>query len=921
MGNLAKDHLPNVSDSSLDTVDSPYNQKLTPTLVCSPLPMVPMSSSPLRLKSENLIPSRSTANVKDTFPYATVRSTSKQSSQKSSFGDGRPSPARSRTTSALMRGAGLLDNVDLNASSGEPKVAVKRDKIPSRLSFETSRKETLSIGSASTRREAGKGDKSTPMTNRSSGKHPIKRLIGTLRSQGSRRKKHSTISREQESLDVPEEKKTEYPNVAEWGKYKTSSTAASSFTTARGSNATSRSRKNRLSGKFSRSNMNSRFSQASNRASTDSRLDWIHGIDEPALRRADQRRRTLEELVCSEESYIADLKILLNVNIFGHRTDQFSLTHCEQAYFTLLASSSNVSQRILAQIHQNVSDILFLHEDILYQMKQVMSGSEIASSNGAKSRETNVRRSSFERPGVAPTAPNLVQTTRMSQETSRKAELNRIRPSVEPREVAGIARIFGRMMGRFFIYEEYGAKYELMLRDMTVTSKSITNWNAFERSIEALANSLASSNTNDDNGRKGLTFEDLLIKPIQRICKYPLLFEDLHRNTLEKDDSEARAEVDRSLTRLREITRSINKATNDRQTQARIQRTWHLQDILILPDVSTAPLSLRVLGFATLCGVLYVVYQSDGSTEGEYMLTVLFKSYLLFARMNADSNHYDVVALISLHDVQVERPDNGRARATQGQSEEAFTLPPIYSILVLKVDSHGHVFGLPGSLTRRLSIQRAATIHSRLNSCQVIIENTTTLQEDSATWVPMSIRRSKSLIAVKSIPILSPKRIDRLRMEASLAQVWTRDLLPYPGMSINRSEHTMRASASSVMRKFSKASITSSFSKRSVSATCLIEDRPGTLNTDLRQIEEAENEQDQRFYSNNCTGFTAARFVREGISKATNPENSQSTHHITTRPFRVETTDEGSTRRVKMINRGTGLLKTLSMEGLRSRRG
>lgn len=438
MGNLAKDHLPNVSDSSLDTVDSPYNQKLTATSVHSPLPM---SSSPLPLKSENLIP---TANVKDTFSFAKVRSTSKQSSQKSSFGDGRPSPARSRTASALMRGSGLLDNVDLNATSSEPKVAVKTDKNTSRLSFEISRKETLSIGSASTRREEGKGNKSTPMTDRSSGKHPIKRLIGTLRSQGSKRKKHSTISREQESLDVPEDKKTEYPNVAEWGKYKTSSMAALGFSTARGSNATSRTRKNRLSGKLPRSNINSRFSQASNRTSIDSRLDWVHEIDESALRRADQRRRTLEELVCSEESYIADLKILLNVNIFDHGTDQFSLTQCEQAYFTLLASSSNVSQRILAQIHQNVSDILLLHEDILCQMKQVMRGSKIAPGNGTKSGEMSIRRSSFERPEVVPTALNLVQATRMSQEPPRKAEFKRIRPSVDSREVAGIARIFGR---------------------------------------------------------------------------------------------------------------------------------------------------------------------------------------------------------------------------------------------------------------------------------------------------------------------------------------------------------------------------------------------------------------------------------------------------------------------------------------------
>lgn len=262
------------------------------------------------------------------------------------------------------------------------------------------------------------------------------------------------------------------------------------------------------------------------------------------------------------------------------------------------------------------------------------------------------------------------------------------------------------------------------------------------------------------------------------------------------------------------------------------------------------------------------------------------------------------------------------ARATQGQSEEAFILPPTYSILVLKVHSHGHVFGLPGSLTRRLSIQRAATIHSRLNSCQVIIENTTTLKEDddSATCVPTSIRRSKSLIAIKGTSVLSPKRIDRLRMEASLAQVWTRDLLPYPGMSINRSEHTMKASASSVIRKFSKASITGSFSKRPVSATSFIEDRPGTLNTDLRQIDETEIEQDQRFNSKNCTDSTAVSYGREGTLKATNSENSQSTHQISAQPVRIETTDEGSPRRVKVINKGSGLLKTLSMEGLRSRR-
>ena len=77
-------------------------------------------------------------------------------------------------------------------------------------------------------------------------------------------------------------------------------------------------------------------------------------------------------------------------------------------------------------------------------------------------------------------------------------------------------------MLRFFVYEEYGAKYEMMLRDLTSTSRSIPNWHAYERGIEALANSLASTNTQGETSRKGLTFEDLLIKVLQNTQLYPL---------------------------------------------------------------------------------------------------------------------------------------------------------------------------------------------------------------------------------------------------------------------------------------------------------------------------------------------------------------------------------------------------------------
>lgn len=51
-----------------------------------------------------------------------------------------------------------------------------------------------------------------------------------------------------------------------------------------------------------------------------------------------------------------------------------------------------------------------------------------------------------------------------------------------------------------------------MLYDMTSTSKMIPNWHAYERGIEALANTLAPTSGRDGPSKKGLTFGDLLIK-------------------------------------------------------------------------------------------------------------------------------------------------------------------------------------------------------------------------------------------------------------------------------------------------------------------------------------------------------------------------------------------------------------------------
>ena len=67
-------------------------------------------------------------------------------------------------------------------------------------------------------------------------------------------------------------------------------------------------------------------------------------------------------------------------------------------------------------------------------------------------------------------------------------------------------------MKRFFTYEEYGAKYELMVQDVASTYKTVPSWHAYEKGIESLASFITSINNREAYSKKGLTFSDLLIK-------------------------------------------------------------------------------------------------------------------------------------------------------------------------------------------------------------------------------------------------------------------------------------------------------------------------------------------------------------------------------------------------------------------------
>lgn len=275
------------------------------------------------------------------------------------------------------------------------------------------------------------------------------------------------------------------------------------------------------------------------------------------------------------------------------------------------------------------------------------------------------------------------------------------------------------------------------------------------------------------------------------------------------------------------------------------------------------------------------------------------------------------------------------------QKDDNLPLVPIYTTLIIDAKPLCPVFGMFGSVSRRLSIQRAATVHSRTNVAQVIIRNTTAAKEtnDDSDSMLGSIGRSKSVLTANRVPVLAPKRSERSRMESSLADVWSRERLPFPGMS--RGDHPLRASATSMIRRFSRASISSTFTKRSVSTISIAESRSGASVPDLQKIGEGDDDHDPRLdtcqslrsspgmsYADEQRLEGSGKLIRTGtvkgarLSDATNQVKNRNVARTSAQTVRVESTEKGSPRIVR--NRRSipgGLLKAFSGDAMKAWRG
>ena len=465
---VASDQRSKTSENSVGTIQRHSNFRLSPGSAHS-LGSTP--SARLRAGNENLVARRNALRSSLNFsPYQTNSSpmtrTSKQDLHRSSWGNDIPLLTQKQMVSSLLAEAGPMEDIDLNAGCGESLYSMHEsardsdDNADRGLLFDTMKQEKLStsrLPSNTSREETGPRSFNIATEHPFKSENPLKRLIHTLRPQGPKRRHSLTVRKERWTLDdfdevepiemgLPQSKRLKgHQKASSWSSYGIRNAIKSA--TVRLQSKIDRPHSPILSrSHILRSNKSSRITNTASRASMDNDQAAAIAEGKAAWDRAVKRRRILEELISSEESYVADLKVLLHVGgPYDPNWDLQLLTEYVKVYCFMLNSAPRGPQATQPEISQNVAGMLRLHEDILLEIKTLMPDSHMQSEAATQQRPKRPRWYSNES-AEAPSDGNHIIKARPANHFSWFGS-HRDRTLVTmPGEAADIARVFERMV-------------------------------------------------------------------------------------------------------------------------------------------------------------------------------------------------------------------------------------------------------------------------------------------------------------------------------------------------------------------------------------------------------------------------------------------------------------------------------------------
>lgn len=332
------------------------------------------------------------------------------------------------------------------------------------------------------------------------------------------------------------------------------------------------------------------------------------------------------------------------------------------------------------------------------------------------------------------------------------------------------------------------------------------------------------------------------------------------------------------------LVRMINNLGNEQQ--------YMLQDVY------------KDLGPMILCGVLHVTYQTSEQITGDFMVCVLFNTYFFIAKVVGDSHRLEVVACIYMDDLKMDTIQNGRGKfffsimtgnfsdwpgiycygcpfswkilfqdqeenfefvlsassATEEKQWKTDTLkysaalaemgksgarePRKYSLLSILLVPLDRTQYTVASLARRS--MDAMAISRKSTSQHVVIRKTRCPQtHDESTESSSEIERPNSPIT-RTPWVVTAKRMDRIRLERLISEVYTRDVLPWPGMILGRGD--LLFGRGSIMRHLS---LHKGFAKRPISIST---SHSGPVVTESHAVDDYNGEEKELFTSQDGCG-------------------------------------------------------------------
>lgn len=171
--------------------------------------------------------------------------------------------------------------------------------------------------------------------------------------------------------------------------------------------------------------------------------------------------------------------------------------------------------------------------------------------------------------------------------------------------------------------------------------------------------------------------------------------------------------------------------------------------------------------------------------------------------------------------------------------------PRKYSVVSLDLQPLLPADDLLALLTRRCSAQSFATASIRPKQKHVIIKRTNYPSQlnDGNPIYSGELGRSQTSLTMRSATILNPRRYERVRLERFISDVYTRDVLPFPGMVLKGTEYLLLASPGSLMRRLSlhmplarRSSSVTTVANRSVDAVVDIKDEGEWTEKDPEEV-------------------------------------------------------------------------------------